>query len=228
MKILKPTTAQLICPNSLWQTDSANTRRDSCSLKWKTPSEVSLSNLIISTSPGTCFYTFTGMTVCQYVCVCVCDKSLHHACSLLSAPFTQHSSSQNLLQSSVTSSILGGLGNRRQTGRETYLVKQKDAWISQGHPQLAGISDTSAQLGWGKKKSHSWCYSEGVSWRQRLDETCSRHRGGKPAAPGFIGTRSSDGICAVKSPVCGFTAWSLTVHNAIRTEPRMDRLQLGW
>lgn len=58
----------------------------------------------------------------------------------------------------------------------THLVKQKDAWIGQGHPQLTGISVTSAQVEWKKATVLFTVKASAEGRAPRLVQTFSQHK----------------------------------------------------
>lgn len=100
---------------------------------------------------------------------------------------------------------------RRMKPTLTHLVKEKHAWIGQGHPQLTGISVSPT---WVREPQFPvWtepercAYGPNIPTRQQ-DRLRSAQRCGE--------------ICAANSSVCGSTAWAPSVHKDARTHGRKD------
>lgn len=131
---------------------------------------------------------------------------------------------------------------KKMKKQQTHLVEQKDAGIGQGHPQVTGLSvSTAPQLEWKK----ATIITINVFLLLLLLFTVlpqplkAPSRASPPsmftsdddvsaAARRLTWTRSSGGICALKPPARGSAArWSMAAHRATRTDTRMDRLRLS-
>lgn len=129
----------------------------------------------------------------------------------------------------------GGRGERERRRKLiiTHLVKQKDAWIGQGHPQITGggISVTSAQLGWGGEKKGSHSFSAGHQLQAEEHRASSRHshntRGDESSLHVDLRRHLRCEKQTLPSSLWVLTPWSMTVHKAMRTDTQMDRLQLS-